>query len=371
MLARPTPSEERWLALATRYPALRAPIVADGRTGGWTVSGWPSRLLQALLGLGAAVAIQGALLWLPATGLVAGLAMLLLAELLLARRRVLRSGLEDALHACGVVALIFGLVDGSPEAAGVALLALTLFASGLRLLNAAVTTVAALVASLAVALAARESAATGLAAVPAALACTLGALLVLVAGGRSFLRPSHDRMLDGLVLALPVSAWGWATLAASRDAGLAVAASGWRGQDGLPALLALGLGAACLVTGLRRRSHAALFAALACAAGFAHALRDLLPVPGHAQWIGWGLLLLALAMALERTLRKPRRGLGSGDLGEDTGTLELSQLAAAAALPRAAGTGGELAAGAPGPEPVSAATGQGGQFGGGGATGRY
>jgi hypothetical protein len=279
---------------------------------------------------------------------------------------VLRSGLEDALHACGAVAIVFEVADGgSHEAFATALLALALWASGLRLSNAVVTTLAALVASVAIALAARDSAAAGLAAVPAAIACAAAALVAMAAGGRLFLRPSHDRMLDGLVLALPVAAWAWATLAASRED----PAPGWRGLDALPALLATVLGVACLVIGLRRRSHAALFAALACAAGFAHALRDVLPWPGHLQWIGWGLLLLVVAVALERALREPRSRITSRDLGEATQAMEFTQLAGSAVVPQVTRSGDRLAAGAG--ESAPPVEGQGGQFGGGGATGRY
>jgi hypothetical protein len=370
-LARPTPAEERWLALASRYPSLQARVVAEGRTGGWSGSGWPSRLLYALLGIGAAVALHGALLWVPATGVVSGVLMILLAEMLVARRRVLRSGLEDALHACGGAAIVFGLAAGGPEPAAAALLALALSVSGLRMLNAAVTTLAALVASLAVALAMRGSPGLGLAAAPAAFACAAGALLALLAGGRRLLRPSHDRMLDGLVLVLPLAAWGWASLAASRAAALGTEPPGGPGTGALPALLALALGTACLATGLRRRSHAALLAALACAAGLAHALRDVLPLPGHLQWIGWGLLLLGLAVMLERALREPRRGFTSQDVGEDLQTLELAQLAAANALPRTSGAGPALAAEPAAPDPTSGVEGLGGEFGGGGASGRY
>jgi uncharacterized membrane protein YgcG len=63
---------------------------------------------------------------------------------------------------------------------------------------------------------------------------------------------------------------------------------------------------------------------------------------------------------LERGLRMPRAGITSRALGDEPATLELLQVgAAAAAAPRVPGTT------APGFE------GQGGDFGGGGASGRY
>lgn len=369
--ARPDPVQERWLELAARYPGLRASVEAvTSRTGGWQSTTWLSRCLSFGLGLLAAAMILGAFAWLPGRLLVAGAAMLATAEWLIRGRGHFRLGLEEALWTCGALALAFELQAlFAVHEFGViaALVALALLLAGLRLLNALLTTLAALLAS--VALAAGTATLVGWSTrfTLAAAACCAAALVALAAGRARLRRPSHDRMLDGLVLALPLAAFGWATAAAPLALG-AGAAPFSRPAAWLPPVLALGLGAACLAAGLRRRRHPPLFAALGCLVALAWGLRAVSGLPWHAHLLLCGLLALLVSVALERWLREPRGGFTSRLLGEDATALDGLQAAAAVVLaPRVApAASGDPPAGDAGP-----VRGGGGSFAGGGATGRF
>lgn len=363
-LAQPSPAQERWLVLAARYPALRALAEVQHRTGGWKTSSWLSRCLFFVLGLAGASMILGSLMFVPGRLLLAGLAMLMLTEWMIAQRRVVRSGIEEALHVVGLGCIAAQLVlwMHRPDAGLVAAtLALAPLLSGLRLLNPLFTALAAVIGSFAVALSGGSVFLEArLHKQAAALACLALGIAALVAGGRRHARPSHDAMLDGLVIAMPVAAWAWATwaapgaprLAAAAPQGLAV----W-----LPALIPAGFILACVVLGVRRCRHAPLVAALACTACLAHALRALTGLPLYWRLILWGLVALAAAVLLEHWLRRPRGGITSQDVGEDSRHLDMLQTAGAAlATPRAGGSEGQ-----------AAFQGKGGEFGGGGAGGRF
>lgn len=376
--ARPDPAQERWLALAARYPGLRASIEAvPTRTGGWQSTTWLSRCLSFGLGLLAAAMILGALAWLPGRLLWAGAAMLAVAEWLIRARRHFRLGLEEALWTCGAVTVAFELqalfaLHESGQIA--ALVALTLLLAGLRLLNALLTSLAALLAS--VALAAGTATLVGWSTrfTLASVACGTAALVALAAGRARLRRPSHDRMLDGLVLALPLAAFGWATAAAPQALG-AGADPYTRTAAWLPPLLALGLGAACLAAGLSRRRHAPLLAALGCLVALAWGLREVGALALHTRLLLWGTLALLVSVALERWLREPRGGFTSRSVAGDETALDGLQSAAAVLLaPRASAAAGGDAQPGPGGEPQAggdSVDGGGGSFAGGGATGRF
>jgi hypothetical protein len=194
-------------------------------------------------------------------------------------------------------------------------------------------------------------------------ACFALAFIVLAAGARRFERPSHDRMLDWLVVVMPVVGFFWLTL--NRTGPLTL--QGLR-NGALPAFLPLLLvstfGLAALATGLRRRTHAPLYAALAAVPLLAWELRAVTGLAPHWRLILWGGLGLAVAIGLERALRHARDGLTSRDPGEPDAALELAQLGSAALAAPPAGTAS--------PAPSSPAVeGQGGGFAGGGASGRY
>jgi hypothetical protein len=352
-VARPTTSEERWLTLAARHPALRAAVEATGNGGGWKTTTWLGRCLGFLLGLLATSMLGGALALFPAPLLVGGCALMLAAEWLVERRRVFRSGIEEALYLCGAIGVVVQLLiwsDGSNEALGVALIATAVLLVGWRLLHPLFTTLALGGYSLAIALVDARLLGGDLNARAAGIFCALLAVLALVAGARSWQRPAHDRMLDGLVIAMPWLASGWF----GADGGFGNRAAHWTVLAVATAFLLVNI-----VVGVRRRQHAPLIGAFGNLVCAAYALHRLLPWERHWQLIFAGGLLLIVAALLERTLRNRDSGITSDALDDPTG-LDLAQLAGAAHL-------------SPAPAAVATPTvqGQGGEFGGGGASGRF
>jgi hypothetical protein len=365
--ARPTSDEERWRVLAERYPSLRSLVQRRPEAGRWRYATLPSRVLFFVLGLFAAGLSYGLidLVGIPAAGFVTGLVLVGIAEGLIRRRQLFASGIEEALWSAGAAMMAFELFEqwrpGS-DAAGLLLMASVLALAGWRLLNPLLTTVAAVLASGSLALAITRGSmfehVEG-----AGQACFAAAFFALAAGARRFERPSHDRMIDWLVVAMPVVGFAWLTvnrtgpltLQTLRDASLPAL---------LPLLLVTTFGLAALATGLRRRTHAPLLAALAAVPLLASELRAVTGLALEWRLILWGGLGLGVAIGLERALRSARDGLTSRDVGEPDVALELVQLGSVAVATPSSGTGG---AGPPSP----AVEGQGGRFAGGGASGRY
>jgi hypothetical protein len=353
IIARPSVAEERWLTLASRYPALRAAAEATGRGGQWKTASWLSRCLGFLLGLLGAGMLAGVLSPFPSPWLIGGLLLMVAAEWLVAQRRVLRSGIEEAVYLCGAVAAVVQILvwsKGGQEWIGIAMIATAVLLVGWRLLNPLFTTLA--VSGYSLALAARGG---GLFSsygheLEAALFSGGLAVAALIAGARQWRRPSHDRMLDGLVVVMPCLAYGWflahAGLDTPRDRALALA-------------IAAGFLLACLIVGCRRRTRAPLLGALALLACTASALSRMVDWSAHWQIIIAGALLLGTAVILERLLRHRDAGLTSRLIDESV-TLDLAQMAGAARL-------------TPGPAeaPPAPVEGQGGSFGGAGASGRF
>lgn len=321
------------MVLATRYGEFREAIEATDRCGGWKTSSWLSRCLFFLLGVAAAGSLSGALLVVPSAArlVVAGAALIAVAECLIGKRRVVRSGVEEALFVCGCCALAVQSaqwIDADARSAAL-LLALAIGCAGLRLLNPLLTSLAAILCSVAVALPER--------AWLACISCAAVGLAAVVADSITFQRPAHARMIEGLILTMPFAASLWLLY---DDARIAV----------LPPLV---FGALCLAVGMRRRSHALLFAGLAQMPCLGWALYGLVPVALHWQLIGWGAMTFGTALVVERLLREPRNGIGS--------RLEHLQDAGAASLARVAQPA----------EPTGAYSGQGGSFGGGGSSGTF
>lgn len=360
ILSRPTVEQERWLELAHRHPALR--VAAEVRAGGWKTPSMPSRVLMFVLGLVAASMVGGTLSLFPAPMLFAGIALVAAAEWLIRDRGLVAGGIEEALMACGIGALTAqGLLWTKPMDDAVIALAISaaLLAAGLRVRNALFTTLAALGASLAIGFA---GAGTLLGGRPhdrlALLWCAGVAVAAIALGARHWRRPSHDRMLDGLVILMPLGAFGWA-LAAS-PAALTPARLASAGLSAaLPAVIALSFAIAWLVIGARRRSHAPLIGALLSAACLAWSLRELTGLPLYGRLILWGTIAFVAGLALERWLRVPRAGITSSPLAPRSNAEDLLQVAGAAQLSPAR------------PAPPEPFDGGGGNFGGGGASGRF
>jgi hypothetical protein len=360
----PEADEERWLAVAARLRGMLAPDALLERAGGWRGTGTFARI--ALFGLGclAAGLVFGLLGFegdtvLLASALIAAAA----AEWLKQGRRLHASGIEEGLCYASYLMLALWVVDlGSPgpNAYWIALIVATA-AAGFRLLNAFLTTTAAVLTVgwlVDQPLARSVDGALGDGITGTLLASVL-ALAALAANSREFRRPSFDDMLDWLLVAMSMlllfgrSAWG--LLASMSDA----PAGGTSRAFIACGLLAL-LAALSLVTGLRRRRHAPLLAGLLFAAGLAVELRFAIGGPTEAWLLCSGAALMAASALLERRLREPRRGITSARLSDRIGPLDLLQSAGAAVLSRS------VQVEPPSPPPEHA-----GRFGGGGASGNF
>jgi len=353
MVARPTVTEERWLLLAERYPSVRMAVEKGGHGGGWKTTTWLARCLGFVLGVIACGMFAGVLVPFGSPWLVGGLLVIVAAEWLVAQRRVFRSGVEEALYLCGAASVVVQILiwmDGNSVAAAVALFATALLLIGWRLLNPLFTTVAAALWSLAIALIDRHLFDSRVNTLAAAAFCAVIAIAALVSGGREWRRPAHDRMLDGLVILMPWCANGWL-----------IAYYGYRNDrmNFIALAVALAFLAANLIVGVTRRMHAPLIGALGNLACAASATFLLLDWPHHWELIVAGALLLVAAIILDRRLRHRREGITSRPVEQPPG-LDLAQLAAAAHLSPA-----------PGAAPPEGMQGQGGDFGGGGASSRF
>ena len=172
-----------------------------------------------MLGLlvGATIALILGLLAMSAAIVIAGIALVAVAEWLIWSRRLFNAGIEEGLWTCGLGLVALdqsGILHGSNERTLEWLLAGALAIAGVRLLNALLTTAAALLASVALysAIGIRWPPVLPDWAPPSfvvSLLCYLGALAALAAGARRYRRPAHDRMLDGLVCTLPVAGYLW------------------------------------------------------------------------------------------------------------------------------------------------------------------
>lgn len=368
---RPSPGEERWLEVATRLGgALPRDAVAE-RTGGWRSTGPLARAALFVLGFVAAVLLFG-ILGFGDEGmlLVAGLVAVAAAEWLTVRKSLHASGIEEGLCVAGLllvgvwISMRISASLGIPgyEPARV-VLAVAAGLAGLRLLNPFVTTCAVValidwLGSTSIARAVDLSAGAGITGF--LCGCALAAL-ALALGARTYQRPSHDRMLDWLVVTLPVAAYlpqaAWSAVIEAGD----VTATPSNHLAMTPVLLALG--ACMLLAGLRRRRHAPLIGFMGCVACLAVEIRLVAALATETWLILCGLVALVSGIALERYLRQPRNGMTSAKLTDREGPLDLLQTAGAAVL-----------AGRPAvdtPQVAPAVTQGEGRFGGGGASGSY
>jgi hypothetical protein len=368
---RPTPAEERWLAVAAELGDAVPRAALAERSGGWRSTGLLARSALFALGFVAAALVVGILrAGDETTLLVAGILAVLAGEWLTIRKRLFASGIEEGLSVAGgllIGAWIATLIEPRSTFAGGSLAMLLLIVAGgtagLRRLNPFVTTCAAIalvswVGSTAAASAIDGAIGRGLTALIFGLALAAAALAL---GAREYRRPSHDRMLDWLSATLPFAAYAgharWSGFDPSRVAG---------GEDTsrlAVIVLLLALGAAMLWTGLRRRRHAPLWGFLGCLAGIAVELRGAFTLATETWLIICGLVALVAGALLDRYLRQPRNGLTSASLTQREGPLDLLQIAGTALLAKHAG-----------PQPShdeAAFEGGGGKYGGGGASGSY
>lgn len=348
----PSPSAERWLLVATRYPATREAALASARTEGWKRATLLSRILFFVLGLCATGATVGIFAGGDETFafIAAGTIVVVAAEVLIARRRTLTSGFEEALWIAGSLLLVAGLVDtgfGNDFDALAWASAVALSLATWRLRNPLAATLAAIAVAVAVSEVGDDASGRWL----AAGSCYAIATAALALGGRCFERPSTDRILDWLVVALPVVGWG--ALQVMRET------SPWLLLP--PLLFAMLAG----VAGIRRRTHAPLIALLGCLACLGYGMAKYTPLEWHWRLIFGGAVGLLASIAIERWLRTPRQGISSLDLGEDLSAVDLARYAGAGAAASGAAAPAGGSATAPGVQ------GDGGRFGGAGAGQRY
>ncbi len=381
---RPSVDEERWLVLARRLavagrvavgarPGAALPReIAVERGGGWRGTGPLARIASFALGLLAAALLIG-LLYLVGGGhesslLVAGLTALAVAEGLILAKRLHASGIEEGLWVAGALLAAGWLVAtafaDAGQAASIFVLIAALGVAGLRLLNPLVTT-AAVVALVHWARSTVPAQAVDAYAGPGVAVLLFGsalALLALALGARTYRRPSHDRMLDGMVATLPAAAYVFAESAAhaTAESGVVSAVDGARW---ITVVLLLLVGATLLATGLRRRRHAPLWGALGCLTCLGVELQASTGLAVETWLLVCGFAALAVGAIVDRVLRRPRDGLTSTPLDDGDGSLDRLQTPGAAILAGRA---------TPAPPPVdSGMTPGGGRFGGGGATGSF
>ena len=352
MTMRPTPSQERWLTLARRFHLSpeRGPL--REHTGGWRTANIWSRCACFVLGLVAAamIGIIGNNLWPSSEWAAAGIISVVAAEWLILGRRHFSSGIEESLEVAGLTMLAIECWSrsGSSEYMGAAFLGIAFAVAGLRLLNPIFTTLSALAFVLSL----------NVAPLKGGFACYFIGLFALLAGRHLFRRPSYDLMLDYLVIVMPVAGYLWST----RD-------SLFVGTDYLHAgFLQWVVPASCLiyaaivvVIGLRRRTHAPIIASMLCIACAAYEFRRLTGLPLETRLILWGCVLLLISVILERYLRVMRHGITSRQvLDNDDKAGILSIFGSAILTPQST----QL-------KTAPLFQGGGGQFGGGGASGKF
>lgn len=349
MTPRPTPSQERWLTLARRLRRSPRESPFSEQTGGWRTANLPSRCTFFVLGLIAAgmIGIIALRLGPRSAMVIAGLVCVAIAEWLILARRHFWSGIEEALLVVGLTMLPFDwLSHGSVRIGWVVCAAFAL--AGLRLLNPLFTALAVLAFVMAID---APPLASG-------FLCYGIGITALVAGSYRFRRPSHDLMLDFLVVILPVAGYLWSISRSNPAVAtdyLHAAPSAWIVPLG-PLVLAL----IALATGLWRRAHAPLVASMLCMACTAYELRRLSGLSLETRLIVWGCVLLFGSILLERNLRVARRGITSRPVRDDGATPGILSLAGSAVLtPHAP------------PKAAPSFEGGGGRFGGGGAGGEY
>ncbi len=321
--------------------------------GHWTAPSLIARCAFFVLGAVAAGLILAvfSFIHVPHEMLPAGLIMLIAAEWLILRKHLFHAGVEEALWAAGLLAVVLQVMQPSIDLGfrSAALVALVLAIAGLRLLNPLFITLAAAVVSCAIVLAGEHTPAMRQTSTLLAGAfCYTTAAMALYVGRLELRRPSHDQMLNWLMVVMPLCGYLW--LASEHTAVIRV----------FTALASAILGVAALLLGLRRRAHAPLIACMVCFGCVAYELRNLTALSLKWKLILWGSAALLVALRLERYLRTPRRGITASQVGEGGNALDLLQIAGAAALsPRSS------------PPAVEQFKGGGGTFGGGGADGSY
>ncbi|MBV9068093.1 MAG: hypothetical protein JO093_07255 [Acidobacteria bacterium] len=277
-----------------RADAVRKLVPSQPETG-WRHNGLLLRIVFTVL---AAIAVSAAfgffaLLLLP-KGILTAVLAIGAAEWLIVKHRFFRTGVESALWLFGTFAFIFGLPSqGKVEALLVFAAAAAL--SGWRMRN---EFFGALAAILVVVYVAAKWDHTPI------LAMSVAALIAIAAAfalRRVWQRPSNERLFAGLALVMPVT--GYLSTIALRMFQTTFVMN-------LEVAAILGITAAILLaTGIIWRDRVLLISATLSIACAAIELRQLFDYPAEAKLIGAGIAVFAIAVTLERALRRKTRGL--------------------------------------------------------------
>jgi hypothetical protein len=351
---RPSADEERWLALAARLPSLQDARTVAESGGHWKTIGLIRRGALFLLGVVCAgltfVVLE--LVHLPGHSWICAAVLLGAAEWLIIGRRLFGCGIEEALEAASLVIVAIYAVDfwqGRHDSMLLLLIAIAFGTAGLRLLNPLFTAVCVIALSAAVHefIAPQEHSGPSDAAWLSGGLCFVAGAAALACCTIEFRRPSYDRMIDWLVVAMPACGYLWIGVGGTAPSSIWPTAG-----------LLLAFGGAALAIGVRARLHAPLAAFMLCAACLAYELRRISGLSLQERLMLGGGAVLLIAVALDRYLREPRRGITSRQLQSDD-SLDLLQLAGSVALAPQASAGTDRFKGG------------GGTSSGGGASGNY
>lgn len=346
MAFRPTPDEERWIAMGSRLKAGAADPWLVERAGGWkTVSTRMRCVLFVLAAVAAGLATAVCdLLHIPAYMWLAALILGAVAEWLVIKRRLYGAGIEEALELAALLLIVFGITESigySHDVVIELLMAAALLVAGIRFLNPLFIVLSAVAVSFAIRYGVSQTAGS--------VFCFAVAILALGFGAQQFRRPAYERMLDFLVVAMPVAGYIWTQSFADTR------------PQALPLVMLFPYATVALLFGIGRRSHALIAAFMVSVGCLAYELRNLTGLTLEVRLMVWGGVVLAVVAELERYLRTPKHGITSRKApGEDESSFDLLQIIGAAAVTPAAVHDGD-----------SQFKGGGGRSGGGGASGAY
>ena len=352
----PSPEYERRKLLRTllRTRAGIAPGAAPVMYGdaAWREATAGARQAFFILTLAGALAFYGfvALLFPGKTAMVVvavlGIAM---AEWMIERKRFFRMGPEEALWIVGIQAIVLRVLamfhHGDPEKAA-ALVGAGFLLAGMRLLNPFFVEIAAICFCW-YAKALTHSWNVG------ACAAFVIASLALILLLREWQRPSHDAMLEWLVVTMPIL--GYAGLTVNR---VMTGGEGgqWNGVPlAVPVFVAVAIGSALVA--LRLRLQPPLLVAMFSIGALLYECRDLVSAPVEWKLIPLGGVLLAAAIVAERRLRDRDHGITSKKL-EGSSDMRILEAVGGLALAGPSSTAAADSSLSPG----------GGSFGGGGAS---
>jgi MFS family permease len=235
-----------------------------------------------------------AILQLPPKGLLTAALAIGTSEWLIRKHRFFRTGVESSLWLCGTFAFLFGLPSQGKVEALLAFAAVTAL-SGWRMRNAFFGVFAAI---LVVAYIAVKWDHTPILAMSAASFIAIASAFAL---RRVWQRPSNERLFAGLALAMPIT--GYLSTVFMHAFGTAFVMN-------LQVAAILGITAiVMLIAGIAWRDRVLLISATLSIACAAIELRQLFDYPAEAKLIGAGVLVIAIAVTLERALRRRTHGL--------------------------------------------------------------